>query len=302
MRVVVTGASGFVGRPLTTLLEASGHEVVRCSRAQIQGTEPLDLAGIYAVVHLAGQAFVPEAIASPIETYEVNVLGTARIARALARHTAASGERPRLIFASSGEVYGNVPADMLPISEATAPNPYNPYAASKAAAEAILLGEHRSFGLDVVIGRAFNAIGPGQNTRFAIADFAAQLVKIGKGAPARISVGDLSVQRDFLDVRDVASAYLALIERGAPGGIYNICSGTPRSIESLLGELIDISGVELAITTDHRRLRTTDLRVVVGSNAKLRTETDWTPTRSLTTSLRDALQWIRDNEDRAHPS
>ena len=191
---------------------------------------------------------------------------------------------------------------MLPISEATATNPYNPYAASKAAAEAILFGEHRSFGLDVVIGRAFNAIGPGQNTRFAIADFAAQLVKIGKDAPARISVGDLSVQRDFLDVRDIASAYVALIERGASGEIYNIYYGTPRSIESLFDELIGISGVDVASTTDHRRMRTSDLRIVVGSNAKLRAETGWMPTRSHTTSLRGALQWIFDNEERAHPS
>ena len=302
MRVLVTGASAFVGKHLTALLEAGNHEVVRCSRAQLQGTEPLDLAGIHAVVHLAAQAFVPEAIALPMETYEANVIGTARIARAIARHTSESGERPRLIFASSGEVYGNVAADMLPISEAAATNPYNPYAASKAAGESILLGEHRSFGLDVVIGRAFNAIGPGQDVRFAIADFASQLVKVGKGAPARIAVGDLSVQRDFLDIRDVAAAYIALIERGASGEIYNICSGTPRSIESLLDELISIAGVDLAITTDYRRLRTTDLRIVVGSNAKLRAETGWMPTRSLTTSLRDALEWIHKNEERAHPS
>ncbi len=290
MRVVVTGASGFVGTHLTALLEAGNHEVLRCSRAQLHGTEALELAGVHVVFHLAGQAFVPAAIASPMETYEANVIGTARIARAIARHTKTTGERPRLIFASSGEVYGSVPADSLPIDEAMTMNPNNPYAASKAAAELLLLGEHRSFGLDVVIGRAFNAIGPGQSTRFAIADFAAQLIEIRNGAPARLTVGNLDAQRDFLDVRDVASAYVALAQRGAAGGTYNICSGVPRSVRSLLDELISLADVRIEIISDSVRMRPSETPAMFGSNVKLRSETGWLPVRSLTSSLQDILQ------------
>ena len=290
MRVLVTGASGFVGTHLTALLEAANHEVLRCSRAQFQGTAALDLAGVHVVYHLAGQTFVPAAIASPMETYEANVIGTARIARAIARHSKQSGERPRLIFASSGEVYGSVPADLLPITEATTTNPNNPYAASKAAAESLLIGEHRSFGLDVVIGRAFNAIGPGQSTRFAIADFAAQLIEIRNGAPARLAVGNLDAQRDFLDVRDLASAYVALAQRGTAGGTYNICSGVPRSLRSLLDELIGIANVKPEIVSDSVRMRPSDTPVMFGSNSKLRSETGWLPARSLTSSLQDILQ------------
>ena len=225
-----------------------------------------------------------------METYEANVIGTARIARAIARHTKTTGERPRLIFASSGEVYGSVPADSLPIDEAMTMNPNNPYAASKAAAELLLLGEHRSFGLDVVIGRAFNAIGPGQSTRFAIADFAAQLIEIRNGAPARLTVGNLDAQRDFLDVRDVASAYVALAQRGAAGGTYNICSGVPRSVRSLLDELISLADVRIEIISDSVRMRPSETPAMFGSNVKLRSETGWLPVRSLTSSLQDILQ------------
>ncbi len=290
MRVVVSGASGFVGKHLTALLEAGNHEVLRCSRAQLQGTEALELAGVHVVYHLAGQAFVPAAIASPMETYEANVIGTARIARAIARHTKKTGERPRLIFASSGEVYGSVPAAILPVTEEMAVNPKNPYAASKAAAEFLLLGEHRSLGLDVVIGRAFNAIGPGQSTRFAIADFAAQLIEIRNGAPARLAVGNLDAQRDFLDVRDVASAYVALAQHGTAGGTYNICSGVPRSLRSLLDELIGIANVKPEIVSDSARMRPSETPAMFGSNIKLCSETGWLPTRSLTSSLQDILQ------------
>lgn len=290
MRVVVTGASGFVGKHLTALLEADDHEVVRCTRAQLRGTEPLALAGVEWVFHLAGQAFVPAAIASPMETYEANVIATARIAHAIAHHMKRSGERPRLVFASSGEVYGSVPADSLPVDEAMTMNPSNPYAASKAAAELLLLGEHRSFGLDVVIGRAFNAIGPGQSTRFATSDFAAQLIAIRNGAPARLAVGNLDAQRDFLDVRDVAAAYVALAQRGATGEAYNICSGVPRSLRSLLDELMSLANVRPEIVDDPLRMRPSDTPVMFGSNIKLCAETGWLPMRSLTSSLREMLQ------------
>ncbi len=296
MRAIITGASGFVGRHLTETLAANGHEVVAYNRAEFQRALPLGLDNVDVVFHLAGQSFVPESIASPLETYETNIMGTARIARAITNYAKTTGKGPRVIFASSGEVYGNVPFELLPITEETRTNPHNPYAASKAAAEALLLAEYWSFGLDVVIARVFNAIGPRQNTRFAIADFAAQLRRIGDGAPARIAVGNLDAQRDFLDVRDVAAAYLALAERGASGGIYNICSGKPQSLRSLLHALIEISGMEVEILDDPLRMRPTDTPVVVGANFKLCAETGWQPRRSLTTTLEDTLACSRENE------
>lgn len=289
MRALVTGAAGFVGRHLTALLEANAHQVVRCTRAQLAGTQALDLRGIDVIFHLAAQSFVPEAIASPMTTYEANVVGTARLARAIACHTQESGERPRLVFASSAEVYGAVSSADLPLPETTRIKPRNPYGASKAAAEAILVGEHHSFDLDVVIGRAFNAIGPGQRTHFAIASFAAQIAAIAAGAPARIVVGNLDSQRDFLDVRDVAAAYIALAGSGVAGEAYNICSGVPRSLRSVLDQMLRIAGLRVEIAEDSTRIRAADTSVSFGQNAKLRANTAWEPRISMSTSLNDIL-------------
>ncbi|HUY11151.1 MAG TPA: GDP-mannose 4,6-dehydratase [Candidatus Dormibacteraeota bacterium] len=289
MRALVTGATGFVGGHLTELLEANGADVRRATRAQFEGTQALDLRGIDVVFHLAAQSFVPDAIASPMATYEANVMGTARLARSIAVHAAQTGERPRLVFASSAEVYGDVSAEHLPLCETARTNPRNPYAASKAAAEAILIGERTSFGLDVVIGRAFNAIGPGQRPSFAIASFAAQVAQIARGAAARIAVGNLDAQRDFLDVRDVAAAYVALAQRGVAGESYNICSGVPRSLRSMLDELVRIAGITVEIIEEETLIREADTPILVGDNTKLRTSTQWSPKFELTTSLADAL-------------
>jgi len=222
-------------------------------------------------------------------TYEANVMGTARLARAVARHTAESGERLRFIFASSAEVYGVVRSDMLPLFETTCTNPRNPYAASKAAAESVLIAEYNSFDLDVVIARAFNAIGIGQRSQFAIPNFALQLVQVARGAPARIAVGNLEAQRDFLDVSDVAAAYLALAEHGSKGETYNICSGIARNIRSLLDELIEIANVKIEIVEDPSRMRPSDSPVVIGSNAKIRRDTGWSARLDISTSLRNVF-------------
>ena len=196
-----------------------------------------DLAQPDAVFHLAAQAFVPRALEAPAETYKTNVTGTANVLQALREHTERSKRKVRLVFVSSAEIYGAQPQSAMPIVESCAPSPANPYAASKAAAEALVLGEVRSFGVDAVITRAFNHIGPGQNERFAVPSFAAQLAAIASGGEPVLLVGNLEAKRDFLDVRDVVGAYAALAERGESGQTYNVCSGTAVSMREILAEL-----------------------------------------------------------------
>ncbi len=277
MRALVTGASGFVGRYLVDALRREGADVVACGGPHDAGEEhfridladpqtlraALDAARPAVVFHLAAQTFVPESLASPLETYEANALGSARLAEAVRAY--AAGPPPRIVFASSAEVYGAREPSDFPLREALDLRPANPYGASKAAAEAILLAESRSFGTDAVIARAFNHIGPGQNERFVVASLAAQLARIAAGAPPQLFVGNLAAARDFLDVRDVVAAYIALARDGERGEVYNVCSGRAVSIRDVLRELIAIAGVPVEVREDGARQRVADIPLLVGS-------------------------------------
>jgi GDP-4-dehydro-6-deoxy-D-mannose reductase len=308
MRALVTGASGFVGRYLVDELRRSGAEVLACGGPHdgARGYVPLDLGDIDSmraalergrptvVFHLAAQAFVPASLAAPIESYEINAIGSARLAAAI-REYAASAPPPRLFFSSSAEVYGPRKRDELPLHENLDLRPANPYAASKAAAEAILLAEERSFGLDVVVARAFNHIGPGQDERFVVPSLAAQLVRIAAGAPPQLLVGNLTAARDFLDVRDVVNAYIALARDGERGEVYNVCSGGAVTIRDILRELIAIAHVPVEVREDPARMRPADVPILVGSPKKLRARTGWQPQLTLVGSLRDIYAAARDS-------
>ncbi len=288
MRALVTGAGGFVGPYLLAALRAEGAEVVdyhvdvndiATLRAALEASRPS------VVFHLAAQTFVPEALRTPLPTYETNAMGTARLAEAVRAYS--GGVPPRIVFASSAEVYGARDAGEYPLVETLDLRPANPYGASKAAAEAILLGEASSFGLEVVITRAFNHIGPGQDVRFVVASSAAQLARIAAGGPPLLLVGNLETARDFLDVRDVVRAYVALAREGESGQIYNVCSGRAVAIRDVLRELIAIARVPVEVREDPARTRGADIPLSVGDPAKLRAKTGWEPHIPLVRSLRD---------------
>ncbi len=290
MRAFVTGAGGFVGQHVLAALRGEGAEVfgehvdvndARALRAALDAFRPTT------VFHLAAQTFVPESLRAPLETYETNAMGAARLVDALRGYR---GAAPRIVFASSAEVYGARDAAEYPLVETLDLRPRNPYAASKAAAEAILLGESRSFGTDVVVARAFNHIGPGQDERFVVASFAAQLARVAAGGASRLCVGNLGTARDFLDVRDVVAAYIALARDGERGEIYNVCSGRAISIRDVLRELIAIARVPVEVREDPERMRSAEMPLSVGSPAKLRARTGWEPKIPLARSLRDVYE------------
>jgi GDP-4-dehydro-6-deoxy-D-mannose reductase len=296
-RLLVTGRHGFVGATLPSMLaqEAAlrdwqlvetpdGLDVrERRDVAALVGGAPPD-----AVIHLAAQSFVPDAFRDPAATLQVNLFGTLNLLQAL-REVGFAG---RMIYVSSGDVYGFVPDEALPVSEAWLPAPRNPYAVSKLAAEALCRQWAITDGMDVVLARPFNHIGRGQSDRFVVSDFARQIADVrgGRCAP-KIVVGDIDVTRDFTDVRDVVHAYFALLRDGARGEVYNVCSGCERSIRGILMRLVELAGVDVAIEAEPARMRKAEQRRMRGDASKIQAATGWKATTPLDESLAAMLDY-----------
>jgi GDP-4-dehydro-6-deoxy-D-mannose reductase len=299
--LLVLGASGFVGRNLLA------HGPYAIDERPVRLVEPaggLDIvdAGAVAalvaavrpdcVLHLAAISHVPQSFAEPRRTIEVNVLGTLNVLTAL-RDAAFRG---RMIYVSSGDVYGRVEDDDLPVTEAHLTRPRNPYAVSKLAAEALCAQWAITEGLDVLIARPFNHIGPGQGDQFVVSGFARQVVAIAQGrAEPVVEVGDIDVTRDFLDVRDVIAAYFRLFASGRAGEPYNVCSGVERSVRQVLERLLELAGVRATTRAASGRMRPAEQRRMRGSSARLTRDTGWTPTVDFDDSLRAILAYWENN-------
>lgn len=242
------------------------------------------------VLHLAAQSFVPRSFDNPRETFEINLIGTLHLLQALK----GSGFRGRMVYVSSGDVYGRVPDEALPVSESRVPEPRSPYAVSKLAAESLCLQWHRTEGLDVMIARPFNHVGPGQDARFVLPALARQVVAIADGQqPPVIEAGDIDTTRDFTDVRDVVSAYAAMIRSGRAGATYLVGSGIERRVRDLLMAMCAIEGVAPEIRQDTGRLRPAEQRRMSANARLLHAETGWTPRISIETTLTDILEETR---------
>lgn len=293
--LLVTGLSGFVGQQLKEYLKTSEWaqkwELLE-QRANYDLCQPDDLLRMLdegvpdAVIHLAGQTFVPEAFRNPVHTLQVNLLGTLNLLQALKN----CGFHGAFLFVSSGDVYGAVAEDSLPIVESLLPKPRNPYAVSKISAELLCLQWSYLEPWRIMIARPFNHIGPGQREDFVIPGIARQLVRIRKGLQKpRIEIGDVDVTRDFLDVRDVLSAYFHLLEHGHNSEIYNVCSGQEYHIRDLIERMAQIADLKVELAQDQARLRPSEQRRVLASSLKLQKQTGWKPGISITETLQSVL-------------
>jgi GDP-4-dehydro-6-deoxy-D-mannose reductase len=292
-KLLVTGLNGFVGGHLQALLAtmADGPWQLLVSKPH----DLLDSASLDAwlqddcpdaVIHLAGQTFVPEAFRDPQRTLQVNLLGTLNLLQALKRR----GFCGTFLYVSSGDVYGQVDEVNLPINESLAPRPRNPYAVSKVSAELLCQQWSYSEPWRIIVARPFNHIGPGQGDAFVIPSMARQLVRVRQGLqPAQLEVGDVDVTRDFLDVCDVLQAYLALLEHGRSGEIYNVCSGVELRVRDLIMQMANLVGVEVELIQDASRIRLSEQRRVVGCSEKIQKETGWKPSVSITETLQSVL-------------
>jgi GDP-4-dehydro-6-deoxy-D-mannose reductase len=169
-----------------------------------------------------------------------------------------------------------------------------PYGASKAASEGIVWQFARQTGAAVIVTRAFQHTGPGHTGEYAMADWARQLAAIERGGGSgTLNCGNLDVERDYLDVRDVASAYAVAATQGIPGRTYNVCSGVPRTMRSLLEGLIEAFGVEATIEVDQTRLRRVDQPAFYGDRSALRDDTGWEPAIPIERTLADLAESTR---------
>ncbi len=309
VKVLVTGGGGFAGGHLLRELLRAGYDEITATmvgEAPAVAEEalsrvrwfPMDLTDSDSVdrlvaterpdlvFHLAGQASVSRSFDAPLETWDINATGTLRVVAALKRLPAG---RRRLLLISSAEVYGLVPEMAQPITEDAPYRPLTPYGASKAAAEVAALQEARASGIEVVIARSFNHVGPGQDDRFVIPSIARQLARIRRGEEEPVvRAGNLSVDRDFLDVRDAVRGYVRLMERGDDMGAYNVCSGVARSLASVVRRMIELSATGARLEQDPERIRAVDIPTLRGDATRLR-RLGWLPRIPLDQTLRDLL-------------
>lgn len=315
MTVLVTGASGFVGRQLVARLRRGidpATRVVGWDHTPTDDAPPpagvewqtLDLTDVDAVdaairaigptriFHLAGLSSVRQAEGAARRTYEVNVNGTASLAKALRRHAPGAVT----VFASSGEVYGAAFASGQPLAETSPVRPMNAYARSKLAAE-IALQDTLSETCPVIALRLLNHTGPGQDERFVVPTFAAQLARIEKGlAPPRMKVGNLSAERDFMDVEDVIDAYVAALKLADSANgfqVFNVASGAPRSIRSILDTLLSLSSASPAVEQNPGAMRANEIARTVCDTSSFRAATGWQPGQEFSATLARTLDWWR---------
>ena len=307
MRILVSGAQGFVGRYLVAALRSSGtrSEVFPTSRnaavdpmlGLVERMDVVDGASVDTViarirpthiVHLAGLSVIAAATANEDLAWQVHLFGTLNIARAIKRHA------PQCVLLSigSGQIYGTTGRSGEALDEMALVAPTNVQMASKAAAD-LALGAMAEEGLRCVRFRPFNHTGPNQSEKFVLPDFAMQIARIKAGRQSPLMrVGNLNAERDFLDVRDVAMAYVLAVEKSEciePGTVFNIASGVPRRIRDLLDEMIRMSGASVVIEADTGRVRPGDIPRFVGDASRARRVLGWTPNYSLATTMRDIL-------------
>ena len=314
MRILITGITGFVGGHLVEhLVSAGGHALFGVSRgggwpaalahlaprARVTACDLCDQPATEAmlrdvrpdwIVHLAGYANTGGSFGEPERAWRENLGATRGLYDALA----ATDLRPRVLFVSTGLVYGEPDRPGGACDESTTLKPASPYAASKAAADLVSYQYARSPGLDIIRVRLFNQIGPRQSANFAVPNFARQIAaaEVGKQAP-EVHTGDLSARRDTTDVRDIVAAFPLLLVRGVTGEAYNAAHGDTYLIQDLLDRLVSMSRVPIRVIQELVPGRKADTAITRADVRKLRAATGWEPRLSLDQSLADVLDYWR---------
>jgi len=305
-RVLITGGTGFVGSHLIRHLQSTTPNIsvislarpsvpeagveyyevdvrreddIRSAVRQIRPSE---------IYHLAGVSAVDVSWADPRVTFEVNVVGTYNLLEA----AMALASAPRILNISTAQVYASSDA---PLTEGSPLGPVNPYAASKAISEMLEVSFRRASTGGVITARSFNHTGPGQLPTFVLPSFAKQFAEIEAGIRRpTLAVGNINVERDFTDVRDVVRAYSLLLSKGRTGQVYNVCSGIGTSLTDVIKQFQALCRTVVTIESDSTRVRTGDIPRVIGDSTKIRNETGWNVRITMNEAIRDLLDYWRE--------
>lgn len=279
----MTGADGFTGVHFVMQAREAGYDVFEFNadltnpvavQNQVNEAQP-DV-----VVHLAAISFVGHAKASAF--YDVNVIGTLNLLDALLK---LPKPPKRVLLASSANVYGN--CELSPISETQAPAPLNHYAMSKLAMEHLAMTYADRLPLFFV--RPFNYTGPGQAEAFVVP----KIVKHFKRLAATVELGNLTVEREYNDVRTVTDAYLKLLGHAAVGQIYNICSSKTYTLHQVIDTLTELTGHEINVTVNPAFVRANELHRLCGDASKL----NMTIGTCDSIDLVDTLRWMLESAE-----
>ncbi|MDP9311926.1 MAG: GDP-mannose 4,6-dehydratase [Chloroflexota bacterium] len=243
------------------------------------------------VYHLAAQSYPSASWDAPVATMRTNVEGTINVLEAVRRHV----PKARVHIAGTSAEYGWVSPEEVPIGETHALRPASPYGVSKVAAELTGLQYHDSFGLHVVVTRSFNHVGPRQGDRCSIQTFCRQMAAIEADVQSPVmAVGNLEPKRDFTHTSDVARALWLLLDRGAPGEVYNLCSGRATRIGDIVEEVRAQGRVPIEVRVDPARLRPSDEPLLMGDNSKLKAATGWEPQITMSQIVAELLAYWRE--------
>jgi GDP-4-dehydro-6-deoxy-D-mannose reductase len=242
------------------------------------------------IYHLAGYAEVSRSFQEPAAAWAGNLGATQSLYHAVRQW----GGKPRILFVSTGAVYGEPEASGEVLTERSVLRPNSPYASSKAAADLLSYELTRSQGLDIVRARPFNHVGPGQSPRYALASFAWQIARIEKGLqPPVLRVGNLWTGRDLADVRDVVHAYQLLLRQAPAGSVFNIATGVTLPMRTFLDRLLALSTTPIQVETDAQLVRKVETSSVQVDTSALRRLTGWSPSFTMEQTLADTLAFAR---------
>ena len=296
-KYLITGFAGFVSRHFLWLLEKQGKyanvkgvdlynpkfELDNFTKVNIS-FEKLDLLKKTDVdqiidefkpdyiLHLASYSSVAFSWKEPIISFNNNTNIFLNLLEAVRKYYTPA----RILSIGSSEEYGNVDEKDLPLKEEHTLRPVSPYGVARVSQELLSKIYVNGFGLDIVMTRSFNHIGPYQKNLFVISSLVKQLVEISKNEDSReLFAGDISIVRDFIDVRDVVSAYYLLLCSGKKGAVYNVCSGKGFSLKDMIRKICGILSIDVSIKVDPKLIRPDDNKIIIGSNAKITNSLGW---------------------------